>query len=208
MFVLLRPHQWVRGRWPWGYGSVLSIIIIYLVQFSHADSLDMVMVVGAVLFSILSGFGIPTEAVLIGQLINTFISCNAAQDITDSFVNFSIENCTQSRVQELLNSGSGNNSDRIFCDAFERGNVINSASMFVCDPIETLTEETHAHSLYFVYLAVGVFVTHILAYVLWSVSASRQSRRLRIAFYRAIMKHDIAWFETNDVSQLGHRFLK
>ena len=21
------PHQWVRGRWPWGYGSVLSIII-------------------------------------------------------------------------------------------------------------------------------------------------------------------------------------
>ena len=28
MFMLLRPHQWVRGRWPWGYGSVLSIIII------------------------------------------------------------------------------------------------------------------------------------------------------------------------------------
>ena len=26
--MLLRPHQWVRGRWPWGYGSVLSINII------------------------------------------------------------------------------------------------------------------------------------------------------------------------------------
>ena len=25
--MLLRPHQCVRGRWPWGYGSVLSIII-------------------------------------------------------------------------------------------------------------------------------------------------------------------------------------
>ena len=22
LFMLLHPHQWVRGRWPWGYGSV------------------------------------------------------------------------------------------------------------------------------------------------------------------------------------------
>ena len=26
-FMLLRPHQWVRGRWPQGYGSALSIHI-------------------------------------------------------------------------------------------------------------------------------------------------------------------------------------
>ena len=26
--MLLCPHQWVRGRWAWGYGSVLSIIIV------------------------------------------------------------------------------------------------------------------------------------------------------------------------------------
>ena len=28
ILMLLRPHQWVRGRWPWGYGSVMSIIYI------------------------------------------------------------------------------------------------------------------------------------------------------------------------------------
>ena len=28
MFMWLRPHQWVRGRWPWGYGGALSIIIM------------------------------------------------------------------------------------------------------------------------------------------------------------------------------------
>ena len=33
--MLLRPHQWVRGRWPWGYGSVLSIIIIINRMFQH-----------------------------------------------------------------------------------------------------------------------------------------------------------------------------
>ena len=34
MFMLLRPHQWVRGRWPWGYGSVLSIIILVVLEYS------------------------------------------------------------------------------------------------------------------------------------------------------------------------------
>ena len=29
--LMLRQHQWVRGRWPWGYGSVLSIIITQIV---------------------------------------------------------------------------------------------------------------------------------------------------------------------------------
>ena len=23
--LLLCPHQWVRGRWPWGYGSALLL---------------------------------------------------------------------------------------------------------------------------------------------------------------------------------------
>ena len=29
MYVYVAPPTWVRGRWPWGYGSVLSIIISY-----------------------------------------------------------------------------------------------------------------------------------------------------------------------------------
>ena len=36
MYVYVaRPHQWVRGRWPWGYGSVLSIIIIIRQRFEY-----------------------------------------------------------------------------------------------------------------------------------------------------------------------------
>ena len=34
-YMLLRPHQWVRGRWPWGYGGVLSIIHCVLPIYPH-----------------------------------------------------------------------------------------------------------------------------------------------------------------------------
>ena len=163
------------------------------------------MILVATATSIISGVAVPVDSVLTGRLFNIFISFNSAQGILGSLINQS--NCTQHLAQTLLNSAA-NNSDRIFCDAFEQGNVINSASMFICDPVQTLNEETITHSLYFVYLAIGIFVAQFSSHILWTITASRQSRRMRITFYRAILKHEIGWFDTNDLSRLGSIFLK
>ena len=114
--------------------------------------------------------------------------------------------CTQDLVQVLVQNGS-NRSQRTLCDIYEPGNVINTASTFVCDPTATLTDETTMYSLHFVYLAIGVFVSDLLAQLLWTVSASRQSKRMRIAFYKATLNRSIGWFDTSDVSQLGAHFL-
>ena len=109
---------------------------------------------------------------------------------------------------QLLGQNTTNNSTQIFCDVFQEGNVINSASFYVCDPDTTLTEEARDLSVYFGIFAAGVFVTWFLAHSLWSISAYRQSKRVRIAFYRAILRHDIGWFDTNDTSILGPLFVK
>ena len=162
------------------------------------------MVLAAVLLTIMSGFAIPLESFLTGQLFNIFISFNAAEKLFDT-INSTRDACKLEFVQQLLSNTTNKN---IFCDAREQGNVIYSASMFVCDPLKTVTDEVTTHSLYFVYLAVGVFVTYSLANTLWMISAARQSRRIRIAFYRATLQHEIGWFETNDVSRIGPQFIK
>ena len=164
------------------------------------------MILAAIIISMMSGVTFLADSVLNGRLFNVYISYNSAQGILESLTN-QTNNCTQHLAQTLLNSVA-NNSDRIFCDAFEQGNVVNSASMFICDPVQTLTEETITHSLYFVYLAIGIFATQFLSHILWTITSSRQSRRMRIAFYRAILKHEIGWFDTNDLSRLGPIFLK
>ena len=172
-------------------------------QFSYANFLDLVMITVAILFSIASGVAQPLEMFFAGQFFNIFISYNAALRLS-GFVNNASSNCS---VQQLL-PGIANSSNGIFCDAFEQGNVVSSASTFVCDPDQTLTDETTAHSLYFVYLAVGSFVTQFISHMFWTISASRQTKRMRIEFYRSILRYEIGWFDTNDTSTLGPLYMK
>ena len=160
----------------------------------------------AILLSVITGTLIPLESVIIGQFFNIFISYNAASQLPTSFIDGNIT-CTTNTAQQILNS-LANISDQIFCDATREGNVINSASNFVCDPDQTLTEQTTTLSLYFVYLGVGTFVLMFLDDAIWAISALRQTKRLRLEYYRAILRHNISWFETNDVSRLGPEFLK
>ena len=171
----------------------------------------------AVLFSMISGATIPLHLFVLGEQYNSMISYNAAQNINDingtytrnlaQKINDVNETCTRDVAQQFLNS-IANTSDRIFCDATQEGNVISSASAFVCDPDQTLTEEVTTYSLYFVYLGVVRFVAYFLAHILWTVSASRQSKRLRIAYYKAVLGHSVSWFETNNIYILGADYLK
>ena len=165
------------------------------------------MIFAAILFSVVSGAVIPLESILVGKLFNIFISFNTADQLRPLLVSDLNKTCTEDLAQQILNNLS-KETDEIFCDATKQGNVINSASMFICDPHQSLTEKATSHSLYFVYLGVGTFVTFFLSHALWTISASRQSKGLRVAYYRAILRHKIGWFEINNISRLGPEFFK
>lgn len=177
----------------------------FLIQFRYANSLDVLMIVAGVLFSIISGFSTPAESFLIGQFFTILTSFDSAQSISTAYP---ISNCSLSLVQDLLNRVATNNSDQIFCDASRKGNVINSASEFVCDPDQTLTDQLTTVSLRMLYLAILTFVAELSTYMLWSITASRNSKQMRISFYKAVLKNNISWFDTNDVSELGPTFLE
>ena len=101
-----------------------------------------------------------------------------------------------------------NRSLDLFCDVSEEGNILNSASNFICDPNQMLVEETTTYSIAFAILAAVVLLTRFLSHFLWTLSAYRQSRRMRIAFYQSVLRQEIGWFETNDTSKLRPLFVK
>ena len=149
----------------------------------------------------------PIESFLMGRLFNIFISYNAGKQLSNLLTNDTNGSCTAEVAQQIL-ANVPNSSNEIFCDVSKEGNVINSASNFVCDPDSMLAKEATTHSVYFVILAASVFVARFIGHNLWNISASRQSRRIRIAFYRSALNHDIGWFETKDTSRLGPLFVK
>ena len=168
------------------------------------------MIVVATLMSIASGLAEATESVLIGRMYDIFISYERGQSL--SFVLANLTNatngtCTTKEVQQLLNNASQSNAG-IFCDATEQGNVVSSASSYVCDPDQTLVEEVTTYCIYFAALGATFFITRLMSISLWSMSAHRQSRRMRIAYFQSVLKHEISWFEMNDTTTLGPLFVK
>jgi len=156
--------------------------------------------------SIASGITTPVEAYLTGRLFNVFISYKAAQPF--SFAPLIINGpCTTTAVQEILTNAT-NKSLELFCDVSDEGNTLNSASNFICDPDQTLVEETTTLSIALAILAALLLLTRFLSNFLWTLSAYRQSRRMRIAFYQSVLRQEISWFETNDTSKLRPLYVK
>ena len=60
-------------------------------------------------------------------------------------------------------------------------------------------------ALYYVYLAIGNLVVAYGQMAFWSLTATRQVRKMRLAFFRSVLKQDIGWFDTTDPGELNSR---
>ncbi|OQR82293.1 ATP-binding Cassette (ABC) Superfamily [Achlya hypogyna] len=69
----------------------------------------------------------------------------------------------------------------------------------------TYRSNVNAVVLKFVYVGVGVLVSGFVQVACWSITASRQAKRLRHAYASAILRQDIGWFDVNEPLQLASR---
>ncbi|RHY27338.1 hypothetical protein DYB32_006852 [Aphanomyces invadans] len=80
------------------------------------------------------------------------------------------------------------------------GNVVSALN-----PTEgsNLLAEVASISLKLVWMGLGATVTGFLQVMCWSITASRQSQRMREAYTRAILTKEVAWFDMNDPASLA-----
>eukprot|EP01138_Halocafeteria_seosinensis_P015347 gb/GECG01015663.1/.p1 GENE.gb/GECG01015663.1/~~gb/GECG01015663.1/.p1 ORF type:complete len:1320 (+),score=211.29 gb/GECG01015663.1/:1-3960(+) len=57
-------------------------------------------------------------------------------------------------------------------------------------------------AVYFVYIALGAFVTSYLSIMLLQIVAERQAYRVREAYFHHILYQDIGWFDLNDPNEI------
>ena len=60
-------------------------------------------------------------------------------------------------------------------------------------------------SIYYVVLGVGAFITSFLAIFLMNCTAYRQTKEMRLAFFRSILRQEIGWFDVNPTAELNNR---
>ena len=68
-----------------------------------------------------------------------------------------------------------------------------------------IEDEMKVFAVYYVIIAVGMFICSFLQAGLWSLTATRQIRKIRIHFFHSILKQDIGWFDENESGGLTTR---
>ena len=142
------------------------------------------MILLGTLMAIAAGLALPGHIILFGDVINEFVFHELA---------------------ETFNT-TADNSTEYFCSNNDTGDslAINLGRYFDA-PNPTLLNEIRFYSLYYVALATGVLIATFLATVFWNISAYRQTRKMRMAFYRSILRQEIGWFDISDANELSTR---
>ena len=165
------------------------------------------MIIGGTFLAITGGVALPGHMLMFGRVINQFVYYSLAANNFSAVRNITGESCTTTVVTNLLqNTTVMQVSNQTGCLAGNQGSrVFGDVLRYVCDPQETLRGEIQLYSLYYVGLATAVLIVIFLATVFWNVSAYRQTRRMRLAFYRAILRQEVGWFDVNEAGGLSTR---
>ena len=143
------------------------------------------MIVVGTFMAVAAGIAIPVNTLLAGSVVDLYIA--------------------HSMSLSLTNTTSGTTTD-YFCNATDTSTSARLAEFLdSSDPGSLLLSKTGVYSWCYVGLASGVLIASFLSTLFWNLSAYRQTRRLRQAFFQAIMKQEIGWFDVNPSSQLSSR---
>ena len=67
------------------------------------------------------------------------------------------------------------------------------------------TDEAQLFSIYFVIIAVAVFFFAYIQISFFQTACERQVRKIRLLFYQAVLRQNIAWFDSNPSGELASR---
>eukprot|EP00118_Oscarella_pearsei_P021466 m.241042 g.241042 ORF g.241042 m.241042 type:complete len:1331 (+) comp40199_c0_seq19:2286-6278(+) len=160
----------------------------FLQLFRYASSLDVLLLIIGIISAIASGLAFPGLALVFGQLLDTFI---CGQSIVSNSSVMTIATTIATTVAST-NSSCSSNSFNSSCN-FDG----NDPSAFE-DTMETV-------AIRFAIIGFGVWITMYIYVAFLSIAAQRQTRRMREAFFRAIMRQEIGWFDTSDTGELATR---
>ena len=174
------------------------------------------MIVIGMVMAIASGVALPGHILLFGRIINRFVYYEVALEQTENITmlaNASGLTCdafvkTISSLPADMSGAMGNTSANMSLGLFCEGtntSVFEGLSQFICDPTGTLESEITLFALYYVGIGTGVLIASFIATLFWNITAYRQSRKMRVVFYRAILRQEIGWFDVNETAQLYNR---
>ena len=165
------------------------------------------------------GASLPLSVLFFGQFTNAFIEQQFSQSICDLITPTLMDNTTTlsmkcdtiySGVQFLANitgaavSDCNSVLDMGFNSSLDCPTVLGLFNVTIGEQGAFITE-VNKLALIFVALGVGVFIVALTQVFTFQTVAERQVHQIRIRFYRAVLRQEIAWFDEHPTGELANR---
>jgi ABC-type multidrug transport system fused ATPase/permease subunit len=114
--------------------------------------------------------------------------------IIDSFSSFGSSLCGYSSLNSTLNNTSNQTA----------GNS-SAAATVLASAITKLQDQLKTQSYYLIGLALITMILQYFQIAFWLMPAEKQTNKIRNAFFQAILKQDIGWFDVYKSAELTNR---
>ena len=164
-------------------------------QFKFATCLDYLLMFLGGFVAFLHGLVIPGSTLIISEIITLFVnqelSAISSAQVTSTVQNSQPINCTSVlALAEILRSM---NSTQLIAN-IQASNCLTSEEFI--NELDT-----------FMYILLGIAAaTLLLGFLqvwLYSVSAERQIHKMRLAFFKAVLRQDMTWFDLTEISEFN-----
>ena len=175
------------------------------------------MLVGSIL-AICHGVALPMLMLVFGDLTNAFINRDISQQLANDFSN-GIINCSltfppafynftvSEFVTTISNMSAGFNCSYIIMPSSTIDDLIVNCvqNQARCLTNDEFISVINIQVFYFVGIAAGVFIAAYFQISLYQTACERQVHKIRLYFYRAILRQEIGWFDANPSGELSSR---
>ena len=186
------------------------------------------MIIG-VFFSILHGLSLPTMALILGQLINLFTGQEITQGLAplapvlpmtdnDTDCNGTLNSVywgtpvfnLSAEFPEVKFNVTFPHCSYVISENSTLTTVIKMCHSNLTDCVNNQIFLETVNILVFAFLgiAVVVFICAFLMVALFQAADERQIKKLRLQFYKSILRQEIGWFDTHSTGSLASRITK
>ena len=142
--------------------------------------LDVLLIILAVVFGLIAGVCYPIQIYLFVITFNEFIDYALIDAIKRA-------NYTQANYS-------------YFCDISKQSDL---QEYYVSDdPERYLQDQATTHSYYIIGLSLVFFLSTAMSRFLWTISAARQARSMRLNYLKSLLTRHVGWFDINPSTEL------
>ena len=182
-------------------------------QLRYATAFDWLLMLLGTISAVAHGTAFPGAMLVFGDITNAFVNHEASRTLAnDNSVSLTLQNSTVVAINfQNLTGGNVDCSVSYTIEdlqlSFTLGDVLTMifGNEARCLDDDAFISDINRFIYIFLGIAGGAFLAGWVQVWLFQMTAERQVRRIRLSYYRAILRQDISWFDVNSSGELSNR---